>query len=139
MSLKFVCGLVLAGAGLLPLVFRHAQAQTALPEITVEAQRAAPARPKSTPPQTATQVQPDANAVLATQNTQFDVARDNLSPRMGASTFDMNRAFIETLPQGADGSINKVLLQAPGVTQDSAGSGEIHVRNEHGNIQYRIN
>ena len=139
MSLKVVCGLVLASAGLLPLVFRHAQAQTALPEITVEAQRAAPARPKSTPPQTATQVQPDANAVLATQNTQFDVARDNLSPRMGASTFDMNRAFIETLPQGADGSINKVLLQAPGVTQDSAASGEIHVRNEHGNIQYRIN
>ena len=51
----------------------------------------------------------------------------------------MNRAFIESLPQGSDGSINKVLLQAPGVTQDSAASGEIHVRNEHGNVQYRIN
>src|SRR6202030_1369735 len=44
-----------------------------------------------------------------------------------------------TLPQGTDGSINKVLLQAPGVSQDSAASGEIHVRNEHGNVQYRIN
>ena len=51
----------------------------------------------------------------------------------------MNRAFIETLPQGTDGSINKTLLQAPGVSQDSAASGEIHVRNEHGNVQYRIN
>ena len=51
----------------------------------------------------------------------------------------MNRAFIETLPQGTNGSINKVLLQAPGVSQDSAASGEIHVRNEHANVQYRIN
>ena len=32
-----------------------------------------------------------------------------------------------------------MLLQLPGVTQDSAASGELHVRNEHGNVQYRIN
>ena len=32
-----------------------------------------------------------------------------------------------------------MLLQFPGVTQDSAASGELHVRNEHGNLQYRIN
>ena len=111
-----------------------AQAQEVLPEIVVQAQRPAPPRPVSAP-----SPQLDSNATLATRNTQFDVARDNLSPRFGASTFDMNRAFIETLPQGTDGSINKVLLQAPGVSQDSAASGEIHVRNEHANVQYRIN
>src|ERR1700676_884478 len=111
-----------------------AQAQVALPEIVVEGQRQLPPRPTAAPlPQL------DSNATLAAQNTQFDVARDNLSPRFGASTFDMNRAFIETLPQGTDASINKVLLQAPGVSQDSAASGEIHVRNEHANVQYRIN
>ncbi len=43
---------------------------------------------------------------LASTNTKFDVARDNLSPRFGASSFDMNRAFIETLPQGTDAPIN---------------------------------
>ena len=32
-----------------------------------------------------------------------------------------------------------MLLQLPGVTQDSAASGELHVRNEHANLQYRIN
>jgi len=32
-----------------------------------------------------------------------------------------------------------VLLQFPGVTQDSAASGVLHVRNEHANLQYRIN
>ncbi|HZL31591.1 MAG TPA: hypothetical protein VFC54_11110 [Pseudolabrys sp.] len=111
-----------------------AQAQEVLPEIVVQAQRSAPPRATVAP-----SPQPDSNATLAAQNTQLDVARDNLSPRFGASTFDMNRAFIETLPQGTNGSINKTLLQAPGVSQDSAASGEIHVRNEHANVQYRIN
>jgi outer membrane receptor protein involved in Fe transport len=114
----------------------------ALPEIVVQAQRSAP--PRRAPERrvaapTAPTEKPDPNTVLAEQNTQLDIGRDNLSPRFGASTFDMNRSFIESLPQGTDGSINKVLLQAPGVTQDSAASGEIHVRNEHANLQYRIN
>lgn len=108
------------------------QVQVVLPPIDVESQRPAPSRPTNTPQ---AQQEPD----LATQNTQFDIARDNLSPRFGASSFDMNRAFIETLPQGTNGSINKVLLQAPGISQDSVASGEIHVRNEHANVQYRIN
>jgi hypothetical protein len=32
-----------------------------------------------------------------------------------------------------------VLLQLPGITQDSAASGNLHVRNEHANVSYRIN
>src|SRR5450631_4680018 len=111
-----------------------AQAQEVLPEIVVEGQRPAPPRPTTTP-----SPQLDSNATLAARNTQFDVARDNLSPRFGASSFDMNHAFIETLPQGTDTPINTVLLQAPGVAQDSAVNGDIHVRNEHANVQYRIN
>jgi outer membrane receptor protein involved in Fe transport len=132
-----VCRALLWSASALVLLGTLAgatQAQEVLPEIVVQAQRSAPPRTTVAP-----SPQPDSNATLAAQNTQFDVARDNLSPRFGASTFDMNRAFIETLPQGTNGSINKVLLQAPGVSQDSAASGEIHVRNEHGNVQYRIN
>ncbi len=109
-----------------------AQSQTVLPEIVVEAQRPAPPRASSVQPT-------NAAGVVATQNTQMDIARDNLSPRFGTSTFDMNRAHIESLPQGSNSSINKVLLQAPGVSQDSVASGEIHVRNEHANVQYRIN
>ena len=30
-------------------------------------------------------------------------------------------------------------MQAPGVSQDSAASGVLHVRNDHANVQYRIN
>src|ERR1022692_1014362 len=108
------------------------QVQVVLPPIDVEIQRPAPPRPTTAP-------QAQQNSDLATKNTQLDIARDNLSPRFGASSFDMNRPFIETLPQGTDAPINSVLLQAPGVSQDSAASGEIHVRNEHANVQYRIN
>ena len=32
-----------------------------------------------------------------------------------------------------------MLLQAPGVSQDSAASGSLHVRNDHANVQFRIN
>jgi outer membrane receptor protein involved in Fe transport len=112
-----------------------AQAQEALelPEVVVEAPRAAPAR-TVTPPKPA-----DPNADVASKNTKFDDARDNLSPQFGTSSFNVNRASIDALPQGTEAPIGKVLLQAPGISQDSAASGEIHVRNEHANVQYRIN
>ena len=32
----------------------------------------------------------------------------------------------------------KSLLQTPGVSQDSAASGNLHIRNEHANVQYRV-
>lgn len=34
--------------------------------------------------------------------------------------------------------VDKLLLQTPGVYQDSAASGNLHIRNEHSNLQYRI-
>src|SRR5262249_28339128 len=57
----------------------------------------------------------------------------------GATTHQINHQQIEALPQGNNATLDKVLLQFPGVTQDSAASGELHVRNEHANLQYRIN
>jgi outer membrane receptor protein involved in Fe transport len=35
--------------------------------------------------------------------------------------------------------VERILLQAPGVSQDSAASGLLHVRNDHANVQFRIN
>jgi outer membrane receptor protein involved in Fe transport len=51
----------------------------------------------------------------------------------------LNQQALEALPQGTNTTLDKALLQAPGVSQDSAASGEFHVRNEHANVQYRIN
>ncbi len=117
---------------LLAAVAAAALAEEVLPEIVVQAQRPAPPRPEAPPA-----AQPTSD--LATMNTKLDIARDTLSPRLGASSFDLNRAAIESMPQGTDTPLEKVLLQAPGVSQDSAAAGDIHVRNEHGNVQYRIN
>src|SRR5207302_6102397 len=43
----------------------------------------------------------------------------------------------QELPQGNDTPLNQVLLQAPGVVQDSFGN--VHVRGDHANLQFRIN
>jgi outer membrane receptor protein involved in Fe transport len=77
--------------------------------------------------------------VLAGKNDKFDDARHNIVAPVGANTFEVNHQAIEALPQGTNTTLDKVLLQAPGVSQDSAASGELHVRNEHANLQYRIN
>jgi outer membrane receptor protein involved in Fe transport len=123
-----------------------ASGSTALPGITVVAPHRVqpPRRPKvrivtpkrrevpAAPPQTEAQV-------VAGKNEKFDEARQNIVAPVGATSYQINHQAIEALPQGNNAPLDKVLLQFPGVTQDSAASGELHVRNEHANLQYRIN
>jgi outer membrane receptor protein involved in Fe transport len=68
---------------------------------------------------------------------RLDVARNALSPETGGSVYRFSQEAIKELPQGTNTSMNDVLLQAPGVVQDSFGA--LHIRGEHGEIQYRIN
>src|SRR5205807_3551433 len=77
--------------------------------------------------------------VVAQQTQVLDAARQTILAPTGATVHQVNRQAIEAMPQGNNATLDKVLLQFPGVTQDSAASGELHVRNEHANIQYRIN
>ena len=91
----------------------------------------APAQPASQAP---TQAQ-----VVNEQNQKFDAARQAIVAPAGATSYEVSHQAIEAQPQGNNATLDKVLLQFPGVTQDSAASGELHVRNEHANIQYRIN
>jgi opacity protein-like surface antigen/outer membrane receptor protein involved in Fe transport len=58
---------------------------------------------------------------------------------LGTAPTTLSREAIESLPQGTNTPVDKVLLQLPGVTQDTAASGGLHVRNEHANVSYRIN
>jgi len=69
----------------------------------------------------------------------LDTARENIVPSLGASTFRISSDQIALQPLGVDASFNQIVLQAPGVAQDSAANGDLHVRGEHGNLQYRIN
>jgi len=68
---------------------------------------------------------------------KLDVARAAIEPSLGASTYSMSSETVLTLPGGENTALNQVLLQAPGVVQDSFG--QLHIRGDHGNIQYRIN
>jgi outer membrane receptor protein involved in Fe transport len=70
---------------------------------------------------------------------RLEEARISIQPKIGASTYEFTKQAIESQPGGDNNTLSQVLLQAPGVTQDSSGSGYIHVRNEHANVQYRIN
>lgn len=78
------------------------------------------------------------NTIIVTAK-RLDAARDAIEPSLGASTYSLDRDALDIQPGGADRSLKGVLLQAPGVSQDSDGDGDIHIRNEHGNIQYRLN
>lgn len=77
----------------------------------------------------------DLDAVQVTA--KLEAARNALSPDIGSSQFAISAEDIDKLPLGASTPLNQVLLQAPGVVQDSYGG--IHVRGDHANLQYRIN
>ena len=68
---------------------------------------------------------------------KLDQARDRISPDTGSSTYRFSEQDIDQLPLGSDTPLNQILLQAPGVVQDSYG--QLHVRGDHDNLQYRIN
>jgi opacity protein-like surface antigen/outer membrane receptor protein involved in Fe transport len=76
---------------------------------------------------------------LTQKGNSFDQARSNLYTTIGTTSDTISHDTIEALPQGTNTTVEKVLLQAPGVSQDSAASGLFHVRNDHANAQYRIN
>jgi hypothetical protein len=69
----------------------------------------------------------------------LDRARESIMPSLGASTFTIDSAQIALKPLGDNAPFSQVILRAPGVAQDSAANGDVHVRGEHANLQYRIN
>ncbi|MFZ0421497.1 MAG: TonB-dependent receptor [Xanthobacteraceae bacterium] len=117
-----------------------------MPEIVIRAPKLKPKpkgaqqRPTQVPADVAANAATPAQAALDAAMTGLDQARDNLLPKIGASTAIINRAGIEKLPQGDNTPIDKVVLQLPGVSYDTATSNpNFHVRNEYANVQIRIN
>src|SRR4029077_9007059 len=115
-----------------------ASAQTTLPGVVVQqpkpaakpAAKRTAAPPPAAPAAPAPVETPEAAAAraVAEKNQFLNEKRDNnLLNKVGTNLYEMNRAAVDALPQGANTPIDKVLLQAPGVTQDSAASGSLHV------------
>jgi hypothetical protein len=126
----------------------RAGSNASLPQITVTAPHARPAARQvvrrtapATPPPAAPATVPEVSFVerLTQKSNSFDQARSNLYTTIGTTSATLSHENIQNLPQGTNQAAEKVLLQYPGVTQDSATNGSIHIRNEHGNVQIRIN
>jgi hypothetical protein len=130
-----------------------APAATTIPQITVTApkqtQRAAPTRTTTAAParqtaaapvQSAAQQQAAADRAFTQKVETFNQRRDNILPKTGTTQSQVNYQDILNAPGGNNQSISDVLItQFPGVSKDSTTGGEFHVRNEHANVQYRIN
>jgi outer membrane receptor protein involved in Fe transport len=133
-----------------------ANGATTLPQVTVTAPKQQHARvprrprnqvvtnrPRTAPnapsPHTEQQAAQTEQQIVAEKNGQFDQARQAILAPTGAGSYQLTRQDLESMPQGTNTPLDKALLQIPGVSQDSAASGSLHVRNEHANLQYRIN
>jgi outer membrane receptor protein involved in Fe transport len=134
-------GYFLCSAALLALVgvSGNTAAQVQLPEVVVSG---AKPKPKPRParvaaPATAAPATPAAQ--LNAKADAFNQALSNLYTTTGTTSAVISNSTLDALPQGTNTTAEKALLQAPGVSQDSAASGLLHIRNDHANVQYRIN
>ncbi len=70
---------------------------------------------------------------------RLNQARSLIVPNLGATAYTETKEQIAAESLGANAPFNDLILRAPGVAQDSAVNGDLHVRGEHANLQYRIN
>ena len=98
--------------------------------------QAAPAAAASAPAPAPATTQLDRVEVKGTRQ-RLDEARNQLSPETGSTIYRFDKTDIAKLPLGDATPLNQVLLRAPGVVGDSYG--QLHVRGDHANLQYRIN
>ena len=70
---------------------------------------------------------------------RLEAARAAIEPQIGASIYTVTSQAIEAQPGGENNTLNQVLLQAPGVSQDAEAAGGIHIRNEMQPEEFRIN
>ena len=107
----------------------------ASPVLSIAQQATQPLNPTAT--QTRTPTQTLAPVEVTGSRERLDAARNGLSPDTGSTIYRFDRQDIRNLPLGDATPLNQVVLQTPGVVQDSYG--QLHVRGDHGNVQYRIN
>ncbi|MEP6966867.1 MAG: TonB-dependent receptor [Pseudomonadota bacterium] len=68
---------------------------------------------------------------------RLNQARASIQPQIGASVYTITSQAIAAMPGGDNAALSQVVLQSPGVVQDSFG--QIHVRGEHNGLQFRVN
>src|SRR5216110_1662450 len=76
-----------------------------------------------------------AESVVVTSQ-ELDISREQIVPSLGATRYTVGPDRLDSQAQGEDAPFNQTILRFPGVAQDSFG--QLHVRGEHANLQYRI-
>jgi hypothetical protein len=70
------------------------------------------------------------------QSQEMDITREAIVPSLGATRYTVGPDRLDSQAGGENAPFNQTLLRFPGVAQDSFG--QLHVRGEHANLQYRI-
>jgi hypothetical protein len=93
------------------------------------------AGPSPTPSTAATPGTATAEEVVV-QSQELDISREQIVPNLGATRYTVGPDRLDSQAQGENAPFNQTILRFPGVAQDSFG--QLHVRGEHANLQYRI-
>src|SRR5438876_6662965 len=96
---------------------------------------AATPSPSPTPSTAATTGAATTEQVVVTSQ-ELDISREAIVPNLGATRYTVGPDRLDSQAQGEYAPFNQTLLRFPGVAQDSFG--QLHVRGEHANLQYRI-
>jgi outer membrane receptor protein involved in Fe transport len=131
--------------------FRHiaspliASALVIIDSQSLRAQSLAPAASTSAMNQNAISTHNSSSAASPSSQTQevtvvgeLDHTRQEIVSSLGATVYTIDQQDIQDLTQGDNIPFSKLVLRFPGVSQDSATSGSFHVRDDHANVQYRI-
>jgi len=95
----------------------------------------ATASPTPTPSPSASPGTAAAQSVVVTTQ-ELDISREQIVPSLGATRYTVGPDRLDSQAQGENAPFNQTILRFPGVAQDSFG--QLHVRGEHANLQYRI-
>src|SRR5438105_136576 len=120
------------GFGALFLIANIATAQeaTSTPAVSTTTTTSAPVPSPSESPKMA-----EAEQVSVTSQ-ELDISREAIVPNLGATRYTIGPDRLDSQAQGENAPFNQTILRFPGVAQDSFG--QLHVRGEHANLQYRI-
>src|SRR5438876_6219921 len=73
---------------------------------------------------------------VVVQSQEMYITTPHIVPSLGATRYTVGPDRLDSQSQGEDAPFNQTMLRFPGVVQDSFG--QLHVRGEHANLQYRI-
>ena len=93
-------------------------------------------RPTSAKSEPFARGQAEVSTVVVQSRGDWIFRAKHIVPSLGATRYTVGPDRLDSQAQGENAPFNQTILRFPGVAQDSFG--QLHVRGEHANLQYRI-